>query len=430
MAVAAGPSGCRPEPTTRPLLRTVSSDADAWSGATLVLRSGWFLGPDTLPLVTVGSDTLVMRTFGRDSVAVVLPDTNGPITLHVRFNTDAGVVPAGPVRVHGFASAAVSRWSVDGSLLPWPGGAVPTAAAYVGGRLVLLDLTSLDGVPAPLIPDTGLGAACGHGPMPSAADPGLVVISHAIPPASCGPLIAVLLAAGAPAPDTGPPAYEHFPSVHLGRGRWLIDYKQHVAVVTGSPSAGFTTGPYILCAQPWGFAVSPRGDRVAPRGCYVPAPNPGLPVFDAASGAVAYWLPSLEQADEAAFSESGDTLFRAGSTVGAGRRVEALDATTGALLASSALEPAGWAMTLDRERPWLYVAGPVGTRPVVQVFDRRSLTPVATLRVPDSALDTTYYYSMDDYVTVLSPVERSLYLTIRRLGGTWPIQVLRFDLMP
>lgn len=410
----------------------VSFDADAWSGGTLVVRSAAFRGRDSLPIVMAGADTLGVTPLGADSVLVRLPDTNGTITVSVRL-TSGGDPATGPVRIHGFAGASVGP-SVDGPLLPWPGGGAPIALAFYGGRLVRLDLRFGDGALSPVIPDTGLSSICGHGPMPSAADPALVVISHSGPSGSCGPLIAVPLSAGGPPPDTGPPPYYQFPAVHLARGRWLIDYKQHLRIVTGSPAAGFVAGPDILCGQPWGFAVSPRGDRVAPRGCYVPSPGPGLPVFDIAGPGVAYYLSSMDQSDEAAFSDGGDTLFRSGSrqippdwsweTV-----LEAVDATSGRVLASTRLGAASWALTVDPGRPWIYVYGWSGAEPVVELFDRGSLAHVATLRVPAAAVDSSLLY-YNDYVAVLSPVERRLYVTLRRSYPQGPIRVLKFDLMP
>ncbi len=55
----------------------VSADADAWSGGTVVLRSRSFVGPDSLPTVTIVAQALPVRSFDADSVSVGMPDTDG-----------------------------------------------------------------------------------------------------------------------------------------------------------------------------------------------------------------------------------------------------------------------------------------------------------------------------------------------------------------
>jgi len=395
----------------------------AWSGGILVLHSLALQGAAELPTVMAGADTLAARRFfGSDSVQVQLPDTNGPIALFVRQG-GGETRSVGSVRVHGFLRAGPGP-SVDGSIYPWPGGANPTALAFQDGRLVKLDLRSNSA--AILLPDTGLGRGqcLRSGPRPSAASPGLIVISQTR--GECGPLIAVPLVAGIAAPDTGPPPFR-WPAAHLGRGRWLLNSKYDFSIVTGSPSMGWVSGPPIPGSQPSGFAVSPRGDRVVPTGCS--GYSDGVPVFDAAGPGLAYYLP--QTTGGAAFSEQGDTLFVATTSATGYSALLAVDATSGTVLARAPLhvDLAGVAgVAVDPRGPWVYVAGARGL-PIVEVFDRASLAPVATLRAPTALPGFDPYTAQySDYVIVQSPVERRLFVALN--GGAPTLYVLQFELMP
>lgn len=394
----------------------VTFDLHAWSGGTLVLRSSAFRGGDALPTVMAGADTLGVRSYGSDSVLVQLPDTNGWLALVVRLSGGRSV-RAGSVRVHGFSDARAGP-DVDGAIYPWPGSGAPTALAIQNGRLVKLDFRfNVAGV---LLPDTGLnrGQCLRGAPMPSAANPGLIVIS---PGPGCGPMIAVPLIPGIAAPDTGPPP-SYWPAAHLGRGRWLVNYKYWFQIVTRSPAGGFVSGPQIPASQPFGFAVSPQGDRVVPVGCY--GYDTGVPVFDPAIPGVAYYLG--QQTGGAAFSAEGDTLF-----VIVGDELQAVDATSGTVRRRAPIRtnyPRDAGVALDPSRPLVYVAGEWGDRPFVEVFDRATLALVSTLRAPTGLPELTWFlYGASQDVLVLSAAERQLYFVLNSWASTY---LLRFELMP
>ena len=420
MAVALG--ACQPDRITTedPV---VTFDTEAWAGNTLVLRSASFRGTDTLPTVTVGSDTLPVRSFGSDSVLVQLPDSTGWISLAVHLAGGSGG-PVGEVRLYGFAGAGAGP-HVDGPIRAWPGGGVPTVLAIQNGRLVRIDLRTNSA--APLLPDTGLSrSGCLYpGPMPSAVNPGVVVVAKQVS-TGCGPLVAVPVAPGVAAPDTGPPPW-YYSAVQLARGSWLVASHHYVVIKTGSVATGFVSGPQIAIEAPDNYAISPRGDRVVPTLGYSYAGG-GMPVFDPARPGVAYYLTGLPDVANAIFSDGGDTLYVTGWGSSGDAELRAVDAATGRLLARTATRAAGGDIALDPVRPYLYVAGAVGDAPVVEVFDRASLALVATLRMPPGRLPfdpRVIVYS--DFVTVMYPSARQLFVVVNPWGDT---AVLRFDLMP
>jgi len=411
---------------------SVTSAAHAWSGGTLVLHSTSFTGADSVPTVVVGAETLAVRSLGFDSVVVQLPDTNGLIALSVRLRAGGEAVDS--VRVHGFVlETSAPGPAVTGWLYPWPERGAPTALGFQGGRLVLLDFRL--NTATPLTADTGLGHGCLSGPVPSATEPGLVVISSLVGTglvgagASCGPMIAVPVISGAAAPDTGPPPDGQWPAVQLHRGVWLISYKHYFNIVSGSPAGGFTLlASLIGCDQPQGFELSPRGDRVVPGRCGAAGPYSagGIPVFDPRGPSVAYVLTAFHQTWGGDFSEGGDTLFQAAVDSLGQNGLFAVDPISGRILGRASFEALGLDTRVDPNGSWVYVAGLVGDigPPFIAVFDRMSLSRVATLRIPAAVA----YPSWGDLEIVTSASERRLYLTINDRAAA--VHVLQFDLLP
>ena len=422
MALGVALAACSPDRITTEDA-VVAFDRVAWAGNTLVLRSTSFRGADSLPTVTVGDDTLPVRSFGSDSVLVQLPDGTGQISLAVHL-AGGGGGPVGELRLYGFAGAGDGP-HVDGPIRAWPGGGVPSVLAIQDGRLVRIDLRTNSA--APLLPDTGLSRdGCLYpGPMPSAVNPGVVVVAKRLS-TGCGPLVAVPVAPGVASPDTGPAPWS-YSAVQLARGTWLVASHHYVVIKTGSAATGFVSGPQIGIEAPDDYAISPRGDRVVPTLGYS-YDGDGMPVFDPARPGVAYHLTGLPDVASAAFSDGGDTLFVTGWGSSGDAVLLAVDAATGAPLARAATRTAGGGIALDPVRPYLYVAGAVGDAPVVEVFDRASLRPVATLRAPPGRLSLDpWMFAYGDFVPVVYPSARQLFVVLNPWGDT---AVLRFDLIP
>jgi hypothetical protein len=414
-------AACTTDPTTT-VTPTVTANAHAWSGESFVLRSRSFVGPDSLPTVTIGPRILTVQSFGGDSVVVQLPDTNGAVSLLVALRSSPRALPLSVV-VHGYRGIADGP-RVDGDPYPWPGGGAPTALAFQDGRLVLLDYRTNSA--GPLTADTNLGSPCNSQPVPSALA-GLVVVA----PRSgnvCGQVVAVPVTSGAGPADTGWALGTYRPTAHLGVRAWLIGDPGYLDWRRPGDS-----GFLMLNCEAGRMVMSPRGDRVVPL-CYGSAP-----VVDTRSPGVAYSVTTFRWLDAAEFTAGGDTLFLAGGDSAGTAMVLAVDALTGREIAR-AQSGAGesTALAADPIRPWLYVwslrPGPVW---YVDVLDRGTLSHVAALRVPSPAVAAgpAAAFATGYWTLILSPVERVLYATLDNEAAASaqaakPTWVLKFDLMP
>ncbi len=413
-----------PITTTDPI---VAVAADTWSGGWLDLSSPSFTGANSLPIVTMGADTLDTRSLGADAVQVLVPDTNGTVTMAVGLRAGGRTVVQ--VRVHGAITAGDGP-SLDpgGELVPWPGNGNPTALGFRDHHLVVVDLRS-GTVSQPLTPDTALGCWENWLPIPAADDPGLVTVAQTFTAGPCS-LLAIPATSSAAPPDTGP-NLGGYSAVHLGRGKWLVaDKGDTLAVYTRLGSGGFSRSTaWSNWGYGMGFTVSPRGDRVLPTNFYENWSDAnGIPVFDVASARLAYAV-NLTVSQAAAFTADGDTLLVAGDSADL-YLLLSVDAATGVPFARAVLPNSGQSVAVDPARPWVYVALVADTGPpAVEVLDRATLRQVAVLR-PSRSLVASFPSPMSWYAffpTFVSDLgARRLYLTFM----TVPNYVVEYELMP
>jgi hypothetical protein len=113
----------------------------------------------------------------------------------------------------------------------------------------------------------------------------------------------------------------------LKSGVWLRTQSHYsfVSFDTGGATANVAT------ASPWAVYMSPRGDRTTMATVVNGTTTPGVPVWDNATGAVAYNLPLLSS-EAAAFTTNGTTLYVVGGFQYGADTLIAVNATTGALL--------------------------------------------------------------------------------------------------
>jgi hypothetical protein len=427
-------AGCRSERiTTSPV--AISADADAWSGSRLTLRSSAFGGADSLPTVMTGSENLGVRSFGADSVSVQLPDTNGSLTLSTRLRSGA-ILPSISVRVHGFRAVGLGP-RVDGYPFPWPLGGAPKALAFQDGRLVQLDYRFNTALP--LTADTNLGSPCLIQPTPSLLELRLVVVVPHDSLADCTGVIAIPVAPGAPAADTGPVGgYSWLWAVQLGRGRWMLSLG-HLGIDFRSSLPGDSQP--LVCPYGMGIVMSPLGSRVAPL-CAAPTPA-GAPVVDAAAFRTAFTIPDVHWLLSAAFSDGDETLFAIGADSLSRTSLIAADARTGRVLGAVPMAVAfdeWWsnAIAVDPDGHWLYVMRfDENLLPYLDVFERSKLMHAASLRVPTWATSSLpgHAFGMAHWTLLLDPLARPLYATMDNdpmypPGPALPTTVLTFDLMP
>ncbi len=412
----------------------------AWSGGTAVIASPSFCGADTLPVVTLGADTLPVQWLGDASVRVQLPDTNGTINLTVRLRS--GGRTQAPIRVRGFAGVRDGpALDLYGRLYPWPAPGTATALGMQGGRLVGVNLGSLE-VSAPLGPDTGLGCPTPEyqtfgvfAPVPSASVPGLV---SAVGCAGANMRVLAVPVSPAAAPDTGPLAGAEV-AVHLSRGKWLVSIGNPGLIVYTRTDAGTFSETPATAWEALGAVVSPRGDRVAPTFTYCGIVA-GVPVYDT-SGAVAFRVadfPCVSQA--AAFTTGGDTLYVVGQDSQNRESLVALDASSGSVLMRTVRFADGpyvnrlptSALAVDPVRPFLYAAG-WHDGLFLDVLEPGTLQLVASIRAPaavNAALDPLRVPPSDVWTIVIDAFERRLYVVPSDYATTPQPYVFAYDLMP
>jgi hypothetical protein len=138
--------------------------------------------------------------------------------------------------------------------------------------------------------------------------------------------------------------------------------------------------------------MSPTHDRATIR---VNGDLSGVPVFDVATGGIAYRVPGMQSSEGAAFSADGQWLAVAGGmscvSCSDSARVVVLRANDGTLVHDTTIAGPAWGVAFDRSRPLLYVGiTRVGTtyvdslegpeiHPAVLVLDRDTFAQLGLL---------------------------------------------------
>lgn len=147
-----------------------------------------------------------------------------------------------------------------------------------------------------------------------------------------------------------------------------------------------------------GVALSPRGDRAS---IQIDIDVNGVPVFDAASGLIAWRATSLRGTFAAEFSSDGNRLLLVGPDSAhsgggwgvdtPGQRVEVRNATNGVVIAARSFDRALMGATFDPSANLIYVIlaevrePGISNAPTILVLKGTSLETVAHLRLPPTA---------------------------------------------
>ena len=427
--------------------RTVRVEsADLWSGGEVVLYSAGF-APPAEPAFTLDGEPLVQRRVTDTTVAVRLPDRPGTHVITVRWGVDT--LPVGPLHLRGFGNAFRGP-ALKGIPQVWPGGGVTSILLADAAGLVRYDVTH--NLIAQRWPDSLYAPSCNFSPGTSYR-PDHFVLQTRTPANECRMLVSWHLQPDPVPTDSASWFCCGWAIMEMAPGRWLVTRDDYYTVI--ECAAG-------TCAsrQAWGYTtedavLSPRRDRVALGG--FAAGQRGPWVLDTATGDSAYSVAAFHDTYAAAFSTGGDTLFlvgRAGSDAAFGEAaVLAVDAATGSHLDSVGL-PAGaqmqWpaALAVDPLADYLHLAGFTGSgvllpspfgedrepaQPMIVVFRRSTLDPLAVLRVPLAADPVTWWFGNVELAVIPAPVEHAVYvLVVPRIYDppSWPVAGYRFDRIP
>jgi hypothetical protein len=351
---------------------------DVWSGSELTITSPGLSAATVLPPVWLDGSPIPTRRVDDTTLAAALPDAPGAhsvrlvatgfdqrsVTVYLRGFTGhvegpqlSGRTEPGrdPRYVFGSGPLSLRRWNV-----------ATNKTVDLGDSVHAVSCTSGIG-PGPNVGEiVVLTGGC-------AAQGGRWTVWHT------EPLY--------PLADTANVLTEHVVAV-LATGRSVVLGGDAIAVI--ACGVGGCTSDSVRGTQGRDVVRSPRGDRAALLTRVVGDPGtPGTPVVDVSTGMVAYRVSSLREARGAAFSGGGDTLYLAGAQHASPTfALAVVRAEDGAPLTSRTLDFEPCAVAVDPAGRWVYAAGLGGGaagRSRLVVFDRASLTVIATLGVTSSA---------------------------------------------
>jgi len=353
----------------------------AFPGGYFVISSSAFRGVDALPQVRInGAVSTEVSAAGGDSLIVGSPRSPGSYTIEVRL-ANGHLLPAGTLSVAGLFTGSATTETLT-SAIAWPDayGTRLVAASSTGGlHIVFLDLEAPSVTWRPLA-DSIANPAC-------LRTPGVGVNNELIlanyPGGLCSEVIAWertdTAASGLQEKARGP--YLGWGnSAWLGDNRWLGQTNHAVwryrAGSVDQAARGDWNGRFL-------FSANRR--RVAALG-WSGAIDGGRPVFEVATGEVAYRLP--DERANGAFSPTGDTLYVLADR-GSKRQLYAVRGSDGRRLFDGDSFPSRasyYEVVVDSAADFIYVLGESGDNgPRVLVFDRATLRRAGEMTVPAGA---------------------------------------------
>lgn len=349
------------------------SPATAWAGAEVSVRSTASF--ESFPSFSLDGAELTTRRVDDVTWAVTLPSTaSGSVALSVRVGGDSATIE--PVTVRGFTGTHLFATGIQDNLLVWQKDGDATALGSDGLNLLEINATTN----SLTIYDSLLDQSHGlKGAGPTTLDGAFVIWPADSATAQTWSL--------APTPQkvTSIPTRGYAEAaMGFGNGGYLNGFGNMFTV-------GGTSNDYaeLGVSEVEGGVMSPTHDRATIR---VDWEHNGVPVFDAATGAIAYRVAGLQSSEGVAFSGDGQLLAVAGSDscVGcADARVALIRASDGEIVHDTTFAGEAWGIAFDRSRPLLYVGVSVLDstestmfRPGVLVLDRVTFAKLGLLTPP------------------------------------------------
>ncbi len=385
-ALALSLVGCSSDPTGTPdpgppqdPTFTVA-DRAVWSGASIEISSDGFRQRGDDATLEVGGITLQLRRVNATTMVATAPvDRAGvwPATVHL----DGMSYPVGTVTVAGFANATslpstaqiphdVYVATVDHEGPVVLGGNLDGDLAVVhlrsGATTVIPDVIDPDDLRGPgMTPNRGvwlLRSKAGLERWGIDASPARIA---SVPGATMATRQVVELGSGGLLTTTS--------------SDWYVWNRK----ASGDGYLPGVVGDRTL-NDPYGLLLSTAANRIVPRVNTMPL---GVPVFDLASGDVAFTSAMTAVAD-AAFSADGSQIVLVGD-VGVEPTLSVIQADDGSVVASRAMESDPFAVAFDPSGRWIVVGitrvTDGATRPGVMVLNRNDLSVVAEMASPAAA---------------------------------------------
>jgi hypothetical protein len=300
-----------------------------WSGGTLTLRSHYFVDHLNAPIIVAGTDTLVLLAAPNDStlLAQLAPGPSGTLTLTLLRGGRRDSI--GTVERVGFRDKRTVTPALYGELLATDSAGVPFVLGGsftgTGDREPIVRLRVVAGTAQGLALRQPSNAQYGMAPS---VIPGAFTVRDATDSIRLAALLvdAPVIIDSMRAWGTG---FTRQVAL-LKAGTWLRtqSHFSFVSFDTGGTTANVPT------ESPWAVYLSPAGNRATLATTVVG--GGGVPVWDNATGAVAFTLP-VPFTEAATFSTNGATLYVMGGQQNAADTVIAVNAATGALVLRKAL---------------------------------------------------------------------------------------------
>jgi hypothetical protein len=315
-------AGCS-DPAEASLPGFAVQPAVQWSGGTITVRSPYFVNRNPLPVLTASAETLAVSRVDDSTLAATLtPGPSGPVTIFVSRGSAMDSV-ANVQRV-GFQTKYGMLMRLDGELLATDSAGVPIVLGGVVNGTQIRE-TVLRVRPSVLNYEAIVlrqPSNAFYGMAPSVT-PGEFAVRDSTDSLRIANLLSTTPVVTGTVPWIGT-AFSRQVS-RLSPGIWLFTGSHQSWTRRESDSMEITR---VQSESPYNVFMSPRGDRTTISTAVVQTPGGGVPVFDNATGTVAYSLPLLS-IETATFSFDGATVFAAGGNQYRSDTLIALDAATG-----------------------------------------------------------------------------------------------------
>lgn len=371
--------------------------SDIWAGTELIVTSPGFA--PRLPSVLIDDDTVTARVVDDTTLAVLTPTQPGTHQLRV-ISPYIVSVPA-IIQLRGFLGFE------EGPQLRGPLRVLPGAPAVYGDWTTGVVRWDIRARQATTISTPFHDGRCVRS-LGGSFEPGRVVINRG-DCFSSSALEAWRLEATPVRLDSFPPGVNDLGEVQLAPHTWFHRTHSEFYLVVCDTLCVWQM--IVGTEQNLDVEFSPGGDLAIPIGtAFSPA---GVTVLDAPGARVGYRLPELHQADAAAFTEEGDTMFVSGvvyENVPFPARLLRVLARTGEVDTVVTLHPYAVALAVDPTHPWLYVL--MDRPPSLEVWDRRTLARVASL--PLAAGGCVACFSLPR--VLVDPLQQRVYVVDAGLG--------------
>lgn len=371
-----GPGNILPPPPPPPPVYSI--DDVAWAGTHHLVQSTAPFPEGVTASLRISGETIPLAPLNATHLVAMIPETLTGGSSSAELLLDGVAHPLGDVFVAGYVGEHRYDEPIFYDAYRWPRDASASVLGFVNGVPTRVDLEA-NQMQAIGLPSSGGMRGPGATPDP---DVFLVVVDGVLESWRFRPTLS-LVERFSYIPGFGQPvsprqAMLMSPTAML----YAPGQHRHAVFVRDDPAQPFTWDGWFLEAEETeGVYLSPRGDRATLR---VDADPAGVSVFDAASGAIAYRTP-LRATFGVDFSPDGSRILLGGRHVEDRNipRLVVLDAATGAILADTTFGYTIGAVAWDEERPYIYVLlEDPGSGPILGVFDKTTLAPVALMRPP------------------------------------------------